>query len=191
MCWVALDRLLKLHESGLVRAPVRQFAGEQAAIRREVEARGYSERLRSYVTVFDGEALDASLLLFAFYGYADPQSARMHQTCDRVHEHLERNGWLYRYLKAPDGLPPGEGAFGICSFWAVECQALQGDLDGAAAAFEKVCSYANDLRLFAEEVDPDSRAALGNFPRAFTHVGLISAALTLAEPARRQSTGDK
>ena len=104
---------------------------------------------------------------------------------------MGRDGLLYRYLADNDGLPAGEGAFGICSFWAVDCQARLGDLDGAAANFERVLAYANDLGLFAEEIDPDSGVLLGNFPQAFTHVGLIDAALTLvkAQQGKRREPG--
>jgi GH15 family glucan-1,4-alpha-glucosidase len=106
----------------------------------------------------------------------------MRSTCARVHDKLARDGLLYRYeTGTDDGLPPGEGAFGICSFWAVECVARGGNLKGATRAFERLLSYANDVGLFAEEVDLDTGAALGNFPQAFTHIGLINAALALAE----------
>ena len=81
--------------------------------------------------------------------------------------------------RTDDGLPPGEGAFGIASFWAVDCRCLQGDVEGAAAAFERLCALANDVGLFAEEIDPTSGAQLGNFPQAFTHLALIDAAVTL------------
>jgi GH15 family glucan-1,4-alpha-glucosidase len=77
-------------------------------------------------------------------------------------------------------LPAGEGAFGICGFWAVECRARAGDTRGATRAFERLLGYANDVGLYAEETDPDTGAACGNFPQAFTHVGVINAALTLA-----------
>ena len=88
---------------------------------------------------------------------------------------------IYRYrVTSDDGLPPGEGAFGICGFWAVEALALSGELEAATAAFEDLLGYANDVGLYSEEYDPGSRAALGNFPQAFTHVGLINAAVTLA-----------
>lgn len=184
MCWVALDRLIRLHEAGHIKAPVQTFAAERAEIRREVESRGYSERLGSYVSALDGDELDASLLLLAIYGYVDPAAPRMRQTCERIHERLGQDGLLYRYL-GHDGLPPGEGAFGICSFWGVECRARQGEVAKAAADFERVCSYANDVGLFAEEMDPESGTLLGNFPQAFTHVGLINAALTLAECSGR------
>jgi GH15 family glucan-1,4-alpha-glucosidase len=89
---------------------------------------------------------------------------------------------VYRYeASTDDGLPPGEGAFGICSFWAVECVTRGGNVEGAARTFERLLAYANDVGLFAEEIDPDTGAALGNFPQAFTHIGLINAALTLGE----------
>jgi GH15 family glucan-1,4-alpha-glucosidase len=106
----------------------------------------------------------------------------MLSTCARILESLARGSLVYRYEPGTDdGLPGEEGAFGICSFWAVECRARGGDVEGATEAFERLLSYANDVGLYAEEIDPDSGAALGNFPQAFTHVGLVNAALTLAE----------
>jgi GH15 family glucan-1,4-alpha-glucosidase len=107
----------------------------------------------------------------------------MRATCRRIHERLGAGPLLYRY-RHDDGLAGGEGAFGLCSFWGVECRAQGGDLEGAEAAFHAMLAYANDLGLFAEEIDPASGAALGNFPQAFTHVGLINAALTLDECRR-------
>jgi GH15 family glucan-1,4-alpha-glucosidase len=179
MCWVALDRLLRLHAAGLLRARAPRLAGERAAIREEVERRGFDAGLQSYVSVLGGGTLDASLLQLGRYGYADPGSARMRGTLAAVQARLGQDGLLYRY-REDDGLAPGEGAFGICSFWGVTAQALGGDPRGAAEAFERLLGYANDVGLFAEEIDPGSGAPLGNFPQAFTHVGLIDAALTLA-----------
>ena len=184
MCWVALDRLVQLHERGHVRAPVRRFTQVRDAIRRAIETRGYSTRLDSYVSVFDGEDLDASLLLLALYRYAPSRDERIRRTCTRIHERLGAGPLLYRYRQSDDGLAGSEGAFGICSFWGVECRALLGDAHGAASSFEAICRYANDVGLFGEEIDPETGAALGNFPQAFTHVGLISAALTLEDRAR-------
>jgi GH15 family glucan-1,4-alpha-glucosidase len=183
MCWVALDRLIGLAARGELRGPVADWARERDAIRAEIEGRGYHERLDSYVNVLDGEDVDAGLLLLGLHGYADPSSPRMRATCRRVHERLGVNGLLYRYLDE-DGLSGREGAFGIASFWGVECRARAGDVEGAAAAFDHVLTFANDLGLFGEEIDPASGAALGNFPQAFTHVGLINAALTLDECRR-------
>ena len=182
LCWVALDRLIQMHEAGQVRVCVDAFRTEHQAIQAEIEARGYNERLDSYTRTFDGDELDASLLVLPLYGYIDGQHPRMRSTCARIHEQLARDGLIYRYAaRMDDGLPPGEGAFGICSFWAVECLARGGNLDGATRAFERLLVCGNDLGLFAEEIDPLTGAALGNFPQAFTHIGLINAALTLAE----------
>lgn len=180
MCWVALDRLLKLHDHGHLRIPRERFAQTRDAIRAAIEQQGYSEKIRSYVSVFGGEDVDASLLLLARYRYAEAASDRMKRTCERIRERLGRDGLLYRYLAENDGLPPGEGAFGICSFWAAECDAMAGDMDRATATFEQVLAYANDVGLFAEEIDPEDGTLLGNFPQAFTHVGLIDAALTIS-----------
>jgi GH15 family glucan-1,4-alpha-glucosidase len=182
LCWVALDRLVQMHEAGQLDIRVDAFRAARDAIRAEVERRGYNARLGSYTRVFDGEELDASLLTLPLYGFVDGRHPRMRSTCARIHQRLAHDGLVYRYeATTDDGLPPGEGAFGICSFWAVECLARGGDLAGATAAFERLLACANDLGLFAEEVDPETGAALGNFPQAFTHVGLINAALTLAE----------
>jgi len=181
MCWVALDRLIKLHEQDHLRIPLYRYTETRAAIHAAIERHGYNESLQSYVSVFDGNDVDASLLLLGRYGYADPASPRWQGTVKRIHARLGRDGLLFRYLDGNDGLPPGEGAFGICSFWAVDGQARLGDVTGATALFERVLSYANDVGLFAEEIDPDSGALLGNFPQAFTHVGLIDAALTLTQ----------
>jgi GH15 family glucan-1,4-alpha-glucosidase len=180
MCWLALDRLLKLHEAGHVKVPVSQFAAERDQVRSEIESRGYNDRLGSYVSILDGADLDASLLTLAIHGYADANSSRMRSTCHRIRERLGANSLLYRYLD-DDGLPPGEGAFGICGFWEVECRAMRGEHSDAVRQFERLLDYGNDVGLFAEETDPTTAAALGNFPQGLTHVGLISAALSLQE----------
>jgi GH15 family glucan-1,4-alpha-glucosidase len=111
----------------------------------------------------------------------------MRATADRIREQLTVHDLVYRYL-GPDG-HPAEGAFGIASFWAVDCRARQGDIDGASEAFTRLCAMANDVGLFGEEIDPVTGEHLGNFPQAFTHVGLIDAALTLAEATGRAAAG--
>jgi GH15 family glucan-1,4-alpha-glucosidase len=182
LCWVALDRLIKMHEAGHLEGSVDLFRANREEIREEIEARGYNERIRSYTRTFDGDEMDASLLTLPLYGYIEGTNPRMRSTCARIHEKLARDGLVYRYeTGTDDGLPPGEGAFGICSFWAMECVARGGNVMAATRAFERLLAYANDVGLFAEEIDPDTGAALGNFPQAFTHIGLINAALTLGE----------
>jgi GH15 family glucan-1,4-alpha-glucosidase len=180
MCWLALDRMVKLHEADHLRVPVGQFVAARDAIRTEVEARGYNERLGTYVSVLDGDDVDASLLVLALHGYADPNGSRMRSTFCRIRERLGADSLLYRYVE-DDGLPPGEGAFGICGFWEVECRAKCGDHSAAVRQFENLLRYGNDVGLFAEETDPRTGTALGNFPQGLTHVGLINAALSLRE----------
>jgi GH15 family glucan-1,4-alpha-glucosidase len=186
LCWTALDRLLELHERGHLHASVDRFGINREMIRREVETRGWNASLGSYVQVLDGSALDASLLLLPWYGFEDAGSARMRRTYARVVEHLGAgDGLLYRYR---DGISPGEGAFGICSFWAVEHLARGGGTWlQAHQLFERLLGYANDVGLFAEEILPESGAPLGNFPQAFTHVGLINAAISLNECEAREA----
>jgi GH15 family glucan-1,4-alpha-glucosidase len=179
LCWTALDRLLQLHTRGLLRrAPAAMFQEQRERIRREVEARAWNPRLSSYVAQLDGDRPDATLLLLPWYGFEQAGGERMRGTYARVREALGAgNGLLYRY-RTEDS--PGEGAFGICSFWGAEYLALGGGTaEEARDLFERLCSYANDVGLFAEEIDPSTGAALGNFPQAFTHVGLINAAVSL------------
>jgi GH15 family glucan-1,4-alpha-glucosidase len=187
LCWTALDRLLQLHAKGHLRsASVAEFQRIRELIRADVHERAWNPDLDSYVARLDGDRLDASLLLLAWYGFEDARSERMRQTFARIQQHLGAgNGLLYRY-RTPDS--PGEGAFGICSFWGAEYLALGGGtVDEARAMFERLCTYGNDIGLFGEEIDPQTGAALGNFPQAFTHVGLINAGLSLA----RRLEGEK
>jgi GH15 family glucan-1,4-alpha-glucosidase len=183
LCWVALDRLVDLHRRGALRGRESLFAGfaaERDCIRREVVSRGWNARIGSYVSVLDGDAVDAALLLASWYGFEDAESARMRGTFARIVRDLGAGpGLLYRYPASRD---VGEGAFGICSFWAAEHLARGGGtLEEASAWFEAAVRYRSDLGLFAEEVDPATGEALGNFPQAFTHVGLVNAALSIQE----------
>lgn len=181
LCWTALDRLLELHSSGyLPEAPVNEFQKNREAIRRDIEERAWNSTLESYTAHLDGDDLDASLLLLAWYGFENASSERMQRTYARIREHLGAGGeLLYRYRTQES---PGEGAFGICSFWGAEYLALGGGSGKKAQeVLERLLGYANDLGLFAEEIDPVTGNALGNFPQAFTHVGLINAALSVSK----------
>jgi GH15 family glucan-1,4-alpha-glucosidase len=187
LCWTALDRLLELHARGhLPEAPVDYFQKNREEIRREVERYAWNPHLESYASQLNGEELDASLLLLPWYGFDQASSKRMRQTYARIRERLGTGeGLLYRYRTAES---PGEGAFGICSFWGAEYLALGGaSAEEARQVFERLLGYANDLGLFAEEIDPETGSALGNFPQAFTHVGLINAALSLAKRLEGES----
>src|SRR5205823_9987254 len=108
LCWVALDRLVQMHEAGQIHVSVDSFRAERDAIRREVERRGYNEQLGSYTRTFDGDTLDAALLTLPSYGYVDASHPRMRSTCARIYERLARGSLIYRYHDIDDGLPPGE-----------------------------------------------------------------------------------
>ena len=199
LCWVALDRLLRLHALRHLDVPVARFRQTAEAIRAAVESEGWNERLGSYTATFGGDTVDASLLVLPLYRYVPATAPRMRSTLAHVLATLGRGeALLYRYLthRLDDGLPPGEGCFGIASFMAVDCLARAGEVEHAARRFERLLAYANDVGLYAEEIDPETGAALGNFPQAFTHVGLINAAFTLAAargedvvPGRRSAGG--
>jgi GH15 family glucan-1,4-alpha-glucosidase len=179
LCWTALDRLLDLHAKGhLPGAPADAFARNRELIREDVERRAWRPALRSYSSRLDADELDASLLLLAWYGFAEASSERMRLTYGRIRERLGAGGGLlYRYRS---GESPGEGAFGVCGFWGAEFLALGGGtVEEAQDAFRRLCRHANDVGLFAEEIDPATGAAAGNFPQAFTHVGLINAGLSI------------
>lgn len=179
LCWTALDRLQKLASEGLLEhAPPQQFAEEREAIRKNIPDQGWNSDSRSYVSTLGGHELDASLLLLSWYGFESAGCERMQRTYSAIDAALRAGpGLLYRYQREP-----AEGAFGICSFWEAEYLALGGgSVQDSRAKFEQLLRYANDLGLYAEEVDPSSGDALGNYPQAFTHVGLINAALSLHE----------
>jgi GH15 family glucan-1,4-alpha-glucosidase len=190
LCWVALDRLVAMHNRGLLKVDVERLRHERDELRAVIEERGYNESLGSYTGTLDGNELDASLLTLPLYGYAGADSPRVRSTVARILADLGQDGLVYRYnARTPDGLPPGEGTFGICGFWAVECLARAGDAEEATAAFERLLLCQNDVGLLAEEIDPWTRAALGNFPQAFTHIGLINAAVAIESRAGAQASG--
>ncbi len=185
-CALACEQLVNLHDDGRIDIDADAFEDLKDTIRETIEERGFNEELGSYTRTLDGDKMDASLLLLALSGYTDPGTDRMRGTWACIEERLgTSNGLLYRY-KIDDGLPGEEGAFGICSFWAVEYLAKRGDVEEAHRRFERLLSCANDVGLFAEEIDADTGAALGNFPQAFTHVGLINAALVLAAATEKK-----
>jgi GH15 family glucan-1,4-alpha-glucosidase len=181
MSWVALERAIRIsHQRGLPAGEGR-WLQERDAIYNEVMDRGWDEELQSFVQHYGGRALDASLLLMPLVKFVGPTDPRWLSTLDRIQKELSYDTLVYRYdaeKAADDGLSGEEGSFSLCSFWMVECLTRAGRLDEARLALEKMFSYANHLGLYAEEVGR-SGEALGNFPQAFTHLALISAAVHL------------
>lgn len=179
MCWLALDRLLRLAEKTPLPIDQGAFARERDEIRAAIEKRAWSDELGAYSGVFDDQWLDASVLLMSCLGYRNATHPRMRGTVDRIRERLGREGLIYRYEHGSDGFDSREGAFGICSFWVVDNLAMRGDLEEAEALFARLLARGNDVGLYSEEINPENGEFLGNFPQAFTHVGLINAAIAL------------
>jgi GH15 family glucan-1,4-alpha-glucosidase len=189
MCWVALDRLMKLDDETGLDLDRRRIAAERAAIEQAIDSDGYDTQAGAYVATLGGDALDASLLLMPCLGYKDPADPRLRGTVKAIEARLGEGPLVYRYAQGTDALGPREGAFGICSFWLAEALARIGEVEQAQRNFERLLEYGNDVGLYAEEIDPGSGTALGNFPQAFTHVGLINAAIAIerADKATRPS----
>jgi GH15 family glucan-1,4-alpha-glucosidase len=176
--------LIDLQRKGHLRdGDLETFERERDRIRHAIENESWNPELGSYVSEAGGTDVDAGLLLIPWYGFEPADSPRMRSTFRRIRERLGAGrSLLYRYRT---GDSPGEGAFGIASFWGVEYLALGGGtLEEAESAFEELLAFANDVGLFAEEIDPITGAALGNFPQGFTHVGLLNAAVTLEKRRR-------
>jgi GH15 family glucan-1,4-alpha-glucosidase len=181
LCAVGLDRALELAGKGLIPdRHVGDWRRERDRIREFVETRCWSDEQRTYTRSAGEEQVDASLLLAVLASYDDPGSDRLRGTVDAVRAKLGRGPLVHRYL-ADDGLPGEEGAFVACSFWLAEALARQGRLDEAGALMDELVPLANDVGLYAEEIDPESGDFLGNFPQALSHLALVNAATTIAE----------
>jgi GH15 family glucan-1,4-alpha-glucosidase len=192
MCWVALDRAIAL--AGWLGASDRtgDWARSREEIRAAIEQHGWNERAGAYTQAFGSDKLDASALMIPITGFRRATDPRVRATIDAVQRGLTSpDGLVYRYRDAGDGLPGGEGTFLLCTFWLARCLALAGDTGQARAVFETAAGYANDVGLLAEEVEPQTGELLGNFPQAFSHIGLINAAWTIAqaEAAAPRSAG--
>ncbi|MEX2467119.1 MAG: glycoside hydrolase family 15 protein [Gemmatimonadota bacterium] len=183
-CWSALRDLLSLEEDQGLDLPHDRMLEEMNKIRAAIETEGWNPELGSYVSWLGGDKVDATLLLLGELGASDDRE-RFAQTVHTIENELGDGPLVYRY-GYDDGLEGSEGAFGICSFWRMIALARIGEEERARDHFSRFCGYANDLGLFAEEIDPRSGQALGNFPQAFTHVGLINAALTLFEHSAQE-----
>ena len=191
-CWTALDRAVKLAPKlGRYGARASDWAAERDRIRAEVLERGWSDKRQAYGQAFDSDELDAAALLMPLVGFLPATDERMRSTIDAIARELTEDGLVLRYRNQEglnaDGLAGEEGTFVICSFWLVSCLARAGELDGAEALFDQLAGYANDVGLLAEEIDTSNGELLGNFPQAFSHIGLITAAWEI-DMARRESS---
>jgi GH15 family glucan-1,4-alpha-glucosidase len=180
LCWVALDRAIELAPQLGMHAEVDRWTAERDEIREAVLTRGWSEARQAYAQSFDSDDLDAAQLLMPIFGFLPATDKRMRSTIDAIADGLTDDGLVLRYRNEeglnPDGLTGEEGTFVICSFWLVSALAKAGEIDRAERLFDKLVACANDLGLLAEEIDTANGELLGNFPQAFSHVGLITAA---------------
>jgi GH15 family glucan-1,4-alpha-glucosidase len=180
MCWVALDRAIKLAPRLGDDAQVEEWEQTRDEIREAVHRHGWSEEVQAFTGAFGSHHLDASVLLMPLVGFLPASDSRMRSTIARIERELVDNGLVHRWAGDEHG-------FLICTYWLVECLALAGEIDRSIELFEQTTAYANDLGLLAEEVDPRTGELMGNFPQTLSHVGLINAAWRVGEVQRRQT----
>ncbi len=181
MCWVAFDRALRLADKRSLSGPLDVWRRTRDEIRNDIFTNFWNDELKSFVQAKGGKDLDAAALLMPMMRFISPVDPMWLSTMKAIEQHLVEDTLVRRYeveSTQVDGLPGSEGSFTACSFWYVECLARAGQLEKAQLLFEKLLGYANHLGLYSEELGPDGRH-LGNFPQAFTHLALISAATYL------------
>jgi GH15 family glucan-1,4-alpha-glucosidase len=180
LCWAALDRAVKLAPQLGEYARAEEWEAARDEVRAAILERGWSEEKSAFTQSFDSDVLDAAQLIMPMTGFLPASDERMRSTIEAIASELTEDGLVLRYRNEEgmnaDGLTGEEGTFVICSFWLVSCLAHAGELERAEALFDELAGYANDLGLLAEEIDPASGQQLGNFPQAFSHIGLIIAA---------------
>jgi GH15 family glucan-1,4-alpha-glucosidase len=192
MAWVAFDRAIKAVERFGLEGPVDQWRKLRRAIHDDVCRNGYNAKRNAFVQFYGADLLDASLLLMPLVGFLPPRDPRVMGTVKAIQNELTVKGLVYRYQTSArvDALPPGEGAFLACSFWLADVLAMMGRRKEAERLFTKLIALRNDVGLLAEEYDPVARRQLGNFPQAFSHVGLINTAQNLRQkrgPAEKRA----
>ena len=186
MCWVALDRAVALADLLDASDRVEEWKGIQGQIREAILTRGWSDRANAFTQSFGSDELDASNLMLPLVGFLPADEPRVLSTISAVEEHLtDDRGLVYRY-RSHDGLGGEEGTFLLCTFWLAQALARAGQPARARTVFERAATFVNDVGLLAEEVDPGSGELLGNFPQAFSHIGLINAAWAISEAELHQ-----
>ena len=181
MCWVALDRAIRLVD--LLKTPDRISYWQQVRdkIRTVILEHGWSEEAGAFTQAFGSDDLDASNLMMPIVGFLPANDPRMLSTINAIATRLtDQHGLVYRY-RAQDGMTGEEGSFLLCTFWLAQALALAGKVEQAKETFARAIAFANDVGLLAEEVNPATRELLGNFPQAFSHIGLVNAAWAISQ----------
>jgi GH15 family glucan-1,4-alpha-glucosidase len=194
MSWVAFDRAVKTLESSQASGPLERWRKLRAEIHADICRHGFDPQRNAFTQAYGSPHLDASLLVIPSVGFLPPNDPRVLGTVAAIERELIYDGLVMRYRTVgQDGLPPGEGVFLACSFWLADCYALMQRTDEARRLYERLLALRNDVGLLAEEYDPTGRRQLGNFPQAFSHVGLINTAFNLSPaltaPALHRQTG--
>ena len=186
MCWVALDRAIKLAEAARVPAPTERWRQLAYTIKAQVMEQGWSHSKHAFVQRYGSEAIDASNLVLPFVGFLPTGDPRIRSTVERIMDELVEGPFVQRYIveETPDGLSGCEGAFTMLTFWLIGALISCGQVRKAHDLFEQMLGHANHLGLFSEMIDPRTGEALGNFPQAFSHIGLIHTARNLSLPIR-------
>ncbi|PSQ46807.1 hypothetical protein BRD19_11305 [Halobacteriales archaeon SW_7_65_23] len=191
MCWVALDRGIKMATERGFEAPLDHWREVRSEIREVVLERGFNEEINSFGRSFESdELLDASALRIPLVGFLPFDDPRVQGTIDAVRERLTTEEGLVHRYEGEDGLPGDEGAFVLCSFWLVDCLALSGEVEEAEQLFENILEYTSPLGLLSEEIVPEAGEPLGNYPQAFSHLGLINSAIYIEAAKNEESTVD-
>jgi GH15 family glucan-1,4-alpha-glucosidase len=182
MAWVAADRMAKLSDHGPHAPPPEHWRALRDAIHADVCRRGFDAGRNTFVQAYGSPHLDASLLMIPLVGFLPASDPRVRGTLAAIERHLVRDGFVSRYTTETgvDGLPPGEGAFLVCSFWLVDNLVLQGRRAEARQLFDHLLSLRNDVGLLSEQYDPRAGRQVGNFPQALSHIGLINSACNLS-----------
>jgi GH15 family glucan-1,4-alpha-glucosidase len=189
MCWVALDRAVYLADRIGGSDRVDLWKKKRDEIKDAILQRGWSESAQAFTQTFGSDELDASNLMMPIVGFIPADDPRMLATIKAIEERLtDDHGLVFRY-KAQDGLEGEEGTFLLCTFWLAQALALAGEVERGKAVFERAIGYANDLGLLAEEVDPNTKELLGNFPQAFSHIGLVNAAWAISQAEKGLTPG--
>ena len=191
MAWVAVDRAIRSAEQGWFSGDLARWRTLRENIHDQVCHDGFDTGLNSFVQYYGSKHLDASLLMMPLVGFLPADDGRVVGTVKAIETHLMENGFVGRYTQDPnvDGMPHGEGKFLACTFWLADNYVLQGRLADAVRIFEQLLDIRNDLGLLSEEYDPVEKRLLGNFPQAFSHVGLVNTAFNLARGIRQSPVG--
>jgi GH15 family glucan-1,4-alpha-glucosidase len=181
MAWVAFDRAVKAVEDFGMSGPVETWKEQREKIRKEILENGWSEKRKSFVQYYGGESLDSALLMIPMVGFLPPDDPRIASTIDAIKSDLMQDGFLLRYRQSDtgDGVEGTEAAFMVCTFWLADALCIIGRHEEAVDIFDRLLKLRNDVGLLAEEYDPRAKRQLGNFPQAFSHVGLVNTANNL------------